>query len=91
MPVRDAVRLLAHELGVNKDHLRQHMRGVGFDPKHPWKIEEVESHVREVLLAPWCSRVGVKFMATQLRLKYQMVVRESLAQGAQKCRSNRRT
>ena len=82
MAVRDAVRQLAHELGVNEAQLRQHMREVGFEPKHPWKLEEVESRVREIMLSPWCSKVGAKFMATQLRIKYQMVVRESLVRTA---------
>ena len=40
--------------------MRHRMQGVGFEPKHPWKLEEVEARVCEVLLAPWCSKVGAK-------------------------------
>jgi len=82
MPVKDAVKALAAELGVGVDCLRDRMKEVNFDPKHPYPLAHVETMVRTILETHTSGQLGASFVEAKLRRNFNAVVRVSLIRKA---------
>ena len=62
--VPQAMRHCSEHFGLSEKVLRNHFRAVGFDPKHPWSLDEVCEMFEEVKKRPyfnqWCVHVCVR-------------------------------
>ena len=78
LPVSEAVERLAVELGVTARALRQRFVELGFEPLHPYTLDEVMAALGQITTGTAVNSMGVTFAESLLRTEFGMVVRRPL-------------